>query len=543
LARTAKSRRASTESKIVDRLVGLIAQERDPVQGSVLSLVTGAGISRATYFRHRESWTWDYLIGDLLAAKEPAAAAKLEWMRGALPNRLSLAPVFLPSGTREAHAQDLRFILDGLTASARRDPVAFLADPTIYAPDGTAAPPEDQMSLVTFYWVAGLRWMRIKAEQADDGGDESWSAIAAVAARTAETLRFCRDAADADFGEPLTEAGEFGREWAYVLVRSSVSPEAAVRRVAEGTWRRRGPGFEARLWVQAATATLDRHSIVRRHVVRSETATRDLDEQALSTAVRCLRRAMENRPPRKREDIFRALVTADLLAAADMHAFSRTHPLLDPDRVRLADYVRSRPFDCSSSEATGRRAAAISVLVDPSRPDDPTRGLRALRRYVGTILGRVGQSDDGVSSLCHVPPRAVTVLVDTLLADSGPTSVQPGQERVARHLLEQLRLASTTSEWQQLPLSARREWESLLRRHRSHLHPELAPNAVRSIQRSVGRLEQLLARQTRVSDKNYRVLMEAAACLRSQLERIDGGRRVSPSGDASSAPGYRLTSG
>ena len=362
-----------------------------------------------------------------------------------------------------------------------------------------------------------------------------------VATQTAETLRLCGDATDSDavFGDPLMLAGEFGREWAYALVRSGVKPEAAVRQVAARTWRRTGPGFESPLWIHAAKATLDRHAATRRYDVRPDVATADRDDRVLAVVVQCLRRAMEGPPVRDQEGDFRALATADLLATADRHEFSRTHQALNPERVWLAEWVKSRPFDCTRSVDLGR-VAAISALVNPELLNDPTAPHeRLLRRFVGATLSKVGRSSSGVGALRNVPPRMVTVLVESLL---GETDRRPAEHvRLVRYLLEQLRLASTTKEWRRLPLEARHEWDSLLRRYRSHLAPDLDTRTVRSIQRNVRQLEDHLARQPRVHDEDYTALMEAAASLRLQLDRIGRGRRVRPIGDASSAPGYRLT--
>ena len=172
---TAASRRSNTESKIVARLVELIEQERDPEKSSIVSVVTEAGVSRATYFRHREKWTWDYLIRDLLAARAPAAAARLERIRGVSPDELTLDPVFLPGGTREADARDLRFILDWLADFSRREPWRFLTAGFIHPPD-PVSDPHGAMQLVDFYWFTALRLMWIEAEGADESGDEGGGA-------------------------------------------------------------------------------------------------------------------------------------------------------------------------------------------------------------------------------------------------------------------------------------------------------------------------------------------------------------------------------
>ena len=463
-------------------------------------------MSRATYYRHKDEWTWEYLLDVLLPAHRPKSAARLEQLRRLDPAARDgfkdsevarLAPL-IASVAPKADEQDLLFALEGMLVEAE--------DSLAGTPPSNEWPGEDHWFLMTT--TAKLLVERLGICR--PAGSEEWRGASEVVARLYEFASIPEVRA---LGHRTPDLHGLDDAWVYCLVRSGASPRKAVRKVQEA-WASAHPDYspyDRALWVSAAHALLDRRGYEREMVTETPEESQQRDAEVMSNVLHCSREAAPSFANGTKTYPIGETgnLSGVLLAALGWH-WARENAVLRS----LASFIRGATRDGTdlrygnSADESTAFAWATWTLADSSQSsENARRAAEVLLRFTLIKCQTVAREIGGTSlELRAVPP----VAVHYLLAAGRTLSAHSEASDALADLVERIASARATSAWSRLPRPNQEAWSSFLDEAPATLRLHRVAPRIRLLRKILDSLESDFTAGARVEVEDVAALTDAA---------------------------------
>lgn len=507
----AERRRARTRKRIVERYATLLLLGQQPK--SLARLAEEAGVSTATYYRHKDEDDWS---GEILKADALAIAASWTPQGGAEEATLEMPlwNVLMISNSRNLREPEIRKLLED-------------------AEDAFAAKPEELIRSegrnyveTPFFGYLLILLRLLENESAADTVEDRQERIDYLRTRWSwmHSVFSANNSNVFDFINSDEQLSSFFLHfvagWAYLEGRANT-------RLQFGPWlkeRNLEPGLDS---------DLTRFGLIRGILAGADETARGGDGEL--AAVEAVLANLKLPPPRVPEAHWRTLlakVWLEISIYPRMRKMDLTNTL--SDRIMRTVDLDKLPSDLSYSDDV-RFVVAIAQLKSKSHRSS---GLDSIQTLLLPYIEPSGDSDVPANDPAWngVPPLALGVLLDARLTGTD------GERTRAQLWLENLQLLAVSKIWKQLDPKRRTHLAAILEKHTnsdrlrndrlrliSSTHSTRSPIAERP-DRSVGRIladanaiDACLESGAVITFGDVERLKQARSLIDSALERVNGG--------------------
>jgi len=509
LAAIADARTLERDRRIAGRLAELVQRGVDPAGDgtSVASvLVQGGVVSRATFYRHKTKWTWEYLLDELLPTHQPRAAVQLAQLRNTdaaerLPDSVEafahIAPL-LASLTPESDEQDLHVALEGILVAIEVDPTNSTTTTGLWDVD-----PWLRMRLVAENLIARRGVCRAE-------GEEDWVGAAAVLPMVYQVA----SRPDVHNRESLVSTLEsLHADWIYCLVRSGDSPSQAMRTVTDAH-QIVAPLCEvlqAQLWVKAGQALLDRRGKELRWESGAREESRSRNETVLREVLACAQKSTSVMSQDGQRYSFHEVGFASELLLTALHwNWTRSSPHVKSLAEVVVKGTRNGEelqYGNRTSDFTAFAWATWTLINSPKHSQDVTRAARVLVDFALRISRLVGKEYGGLLFDLRLIPPVVPQHLHQAVQECADT---PGLVDAVVDLVERVTAAKETPSWSRLPRVQREAWTNFVRETPASIRPQKASPSIQRMTKELDEVESTLRAGAKIELDDVLALLHSA---------------------------------